>query len=234
MPSSGAPPGFPDCPLSLKQWDCPRSSSEHALHLVRKTLLKGRRLFPLHGALPLLLWDEVRESPTREAQAGRAALWRACGWIITCTRHLIRRRAVGSHIDGARMQKARPAGWCGPGDHPIIRHAGLREHRHCHSLPGIRLFPARISQSSPQSPIFWISSSNDHHALRERPCKCACFAKTPAGCARTIQTSPGKARTPANAAAPGCRARSAIRRRKTIRHVCRRASSRRTITDEVR
>ena len=40
-----------------------------------------------------------------------------------------------------------------------------------------------------------------------RPCKCACFAKTPAGCAKTIRTSPGKARTPANAAAPECPAR---------------------------
>jgi hypothetical protein len=38
MPSSGAPPGFPDCPQSLKPWDCPRSSSEHALRLVRKTI----------------------------------------------------------------------------------------------------------------------------------------------------------------------------------------------------
>jgi hypothetical protein len=36
----GAPPGFPDCPQSLKQWDCSRSSPEHALRLERKTLLK--------------------------------------------------------------------------------------------------------------------------------------------------------------------------------------------------
>jgi hypothetical protein len=47
---------FPDCPLSLKQWDCPRSSSEHALRLVRKTLLKGSGVFSLHDALRVL-WD---------------------------------------------------------------------------------------------------------------------------------------------------------------------------------
>ena len=73
MPSSGAPPGFPDCPQSLKQCDCPRSSSEHALRLVRKTLLKGRGLLetvPLHGA-SLLLVGRVRESPTR-SETGRA------------------------------------------------------------------------------------------------------------------------------------------------------------------
>jgi hypothetical protein len=68
------PPGFPDCPLSLKQWDCPRSSSEHALRLVRKTLLKGRGLLetvPLRRA-SLLLLGPVREGPTR-FEAGRAA-----------------------------------------------------------------------------------------------------------------------------------------------------------------
>jgi hypothetical protein len=74
--SSGAPPGFPNCPQSLKQWDRPRSSSEHALRLVRKMLLKGRSLletvqFPLHGASQLLL-GRVRESPTR-FEPGRAA-----------------------------------------------------------------------------------------------------------------------------------------------------------------
>jgi hypothetical protein len=61
--SSGVPPCFPDCPLSLKQWNCPRSSAEHALRFARKMLLKGRGLLEmasllLHGALRCCCWRE--------------------------------------------------------------------------------------------------------------------------------------------------------------------------------
>ena len=54
--SSGVAPGFPDCPLSLKQWNCSRPSAEYALRLSRKMSSKGRDLLEtellLHGALP--------------------------------------------------------------------------------------------------------------------------------------------------------------------------------------
>jgi hypothetical protein len=73
MPSSGAPPGFPDCHLSLKQWDCPRSSLEHALRLVRKTLLKGRGLLEtvqLHGALLCCCWDRCAKARPGSRRVG--------------------------------------------------------------------------------------------------------------------------------------------------------------------
>jgi hypothetical protein len=97
MPSSGAPAGFPDFPQSLKQWDCPRSSSEHALRLVRKTLLKGRGLFPLHGAPPCCCWDGCAKA--------RPGFGDGSGCSRTCrskgggcgTDLLIRLSAVGSY-----------------------------------------------------------------------------------------------------------------------------------------
>jgi hypothetical protein len=71
-------------------------------------------------------------------------------------------------------------------------------HRHRHSMHAIRFFPARISQSLPQSPIFWTSPVE--RRVERRSIKCACSARTKAGCANPIPTSRSLGLTLADAA----------------------------------
>jgi hypothetical protein len=68
------------------------------------------------------------------------------------------------------MQKSPARGAGADRESSITEHAGLREHhRPCHSLPAIRFFPARISQSSPQSHIFGLSNKGWSFEFPKQP-----------------------------------------------------------------